>query len=181
MQLNRRTLARRLACSVGASSLLPDDLRGVVLRRLGYRLHPSALARHGCTWLGDPGDVIIGPHCFINVGCVLDGPVTLEKGAKLGHGVTIVSGHHDFTNHSRRAGAEVVRAVTIGAGCWLGANVTVLPGVRIGAGAVVAAGAVVTADVEPDTLVGGVPARLIRRLASEPDTSFGHDEAGAGR
>ena len=47
---------------------------------------------------------------------------------------------------------------------WLGANVTILPGVTIGEGAIVAAGAVVTKDVAPRTVVGGVPAREIRGI-----------------
>jgi acetyltransferase-like isoleucine patch superfamily enzyme len=52
----------------------------------------------------------------------------------------------------------------IGDRVWIGANATVLAGVTIGHGAVVAAGAVVTRDVAPDTVVGGVPARVIRNL-----------------
>ena len=47
---------------------------------------------------------------------------------------------------------------------WLGANVTILQGVTIGEGAIAAAGAVVTKDVEPKTVVGGIPAKLIKRL-----------------
>jgi acetyltransferase-like isoleucine patch superfamily enzyme len=54
--------------------------------------------------------------------------------------------------------------IHIGKNVWIGANATVLAGVTIGDGAVVAAGAVVTKDVEPNTIVGGVPARLIRRI-----------------
>ena len=50
---------------------------------------------------------------------------------------------------------------------WLGSNVTVLPGVTIGEGAIVAAGAVVTKDVEPGTIVGGVPSKLIRKVSEE--------------
>jgi acetyltransferase-like isoleucine patch superfamily enzyme len=55
-------------------------------------------------------------------------------------------------------------AIHIGNGVWLGSNVTVLPGVSIGDGAVVAAGAVVTRDVDEMTVVGGVPAKLIRKI-----------------
>ena len=47
---------------------------------------------------------------------------------------------------------------------WIGANVTILPGVSIGEGAIIAAGAVVTKDVEPRTVVGGIPARILKRI-----------------
>ncbi len=48
--------------------------------------------------------------------------------------------------------------------CWIGAGATILPGVTVGENAMVAAGAVVSKDVEPNTVVGGVPARLIKRV-----------------
>lgn len=54
--------------------------------------------------------------------------------------------------------------VRIGNKVWIGANVTILPGVSIGEGAIIAAGAVVTKDVEPRTIVGGVPARILKRI-----------------
>ena len=54
--------------------------------------------------------------------------------------------------------------IHIGKNVWIGANATVLAGVTIGDGAVVAAGAVVTKDVEPNTIVGGVPAKVIKKI-----------------
>jgi acetyltransferase-like isoleucine patch superfamily enzyme len=63
----------------------------------------------------------------------------------------------------RYAGLEAL-PVTIGAGVWVGARAMIMPGVTIGDGAVIAAGAVVTKDVPPNTLVAGVPARIVREL-----------------
>ena len=54
--------------------------------------------------------------------------------------------------------------IHIGKNVWIGANATVLAGVTIGDGAVVAAGAVVTKDVEPNTIVGGIPAKVIKKI-----------------
>lgn len=66
-------------------------------------------------------------------------------------------------NPDRRADM-IPSPVRIGDKVWIGANVTILPGVTIGEGAIIAAGAVVTKDVEPRTIVGGVPAKVIKRI-----------------
>jgi acetyltransferase-like isoleucine patch superfamily enzyme len=63
-----------------------------------------------------------------------------------------------------RAGSICRKPVAIGNGTWLGANVTILPGVNVGAGVIVAAGSVVHDDVPPNTLVAGSPARVIKSL-----------------
>ena len=59
------------------------------------------------------------------------------------------------------------RPIVLEEDVWIGSNATILGGVRIGAGAIVAAGAVVTRDVAPMTIVGGVPARFIRGVRAE--------------
>lgn len=64
---------------------------------------------------------------------------------------------------ARRA-SMTFRPIHIGRNVWIGANVTITPGVTIGDGAIIAAGAVVTKDVEPLTVVGGVPAKFIKNI-----------------
>ena len=61
-------------------------------------------------------------------------------------------------------GTSYVQPIIIEAHCWIGTRAVILPGVRVGRGTTVAAGAVVTKDVEPASLVGGVPAKLIKKL-----------------
>ncbi len=64
------------------------------------------------------------------------------------------------TGGGRRAGKDVYKTIHIKEKCWIGAEVLILPGVTIGKGCVVAAGAIVTTDVEENTMVAGVPARI---------------------
>ena len=106
----------------------------------------------------------VGADVFINAGCRFQdqGGIYIGDRALIGHNCVIATLNHDM-DPARRANL-IPAPVRIGADAWLGSNVTVLPGVTIGEGAVVAAGAVVTRDVEPNTVVGGVPAKLIKRL-----------------
>lgn len=108
----------------------------------------------------------IGECCFLNSHVYIDAaaPVVLGHRVALGHHVVIITTDHAIGPGSRRAGDTVLRPVTVEDGAWIAANATLLPGVTVGAGAVVAAGAVVTCDVPPNTLVGGVPAKFIRAL-----------------
>jgi maltose O-acetyltransferase len=146
-------------------------LRTRLLRLAGFHIGP------GTTIWGAPaivgvGDIYqrlaIGTNVFLNSGCTLDlaDNITIEAEAVLGYEVMLITGTHDYRAHLRRAGPVTPKPVHIGAGSWLGARCTILPGVSIGPGAVVAAGAVVTKPVPPDVLVAGVPARVVRQLSS---------------
>ena len=66
--------------------------------------------------------------------------------------------------HSRNQGLERALPITIGDNCWFGANVTVMPGVKIGSGCVIGAGSVVTKDIPDNSLAIGVPARVIKEI-----------------
>jgi acetyltransferase-like isoleucine patch superfamily enzyme len=76
----------------------------------------------------------------------------------------ILTSSHELGPTMQRAGPLFRRPVRIGQGAWVGARSVVLPGVSIGDGAVVAAGSMVTKDVPPNVLVGGVPASVRRSL-----------------
>ena len=76
-------------------------------------------------------------------------------------GVKIISANHDPLDISKSIKSK---PIVIGKRVWLGANAIVLPGVEIGDGAIVAAGAIVTKNVEPNSVVGGNPAKILKRL-----------------
>ena len=112
------------------------------------------------------GDVVIGDHTRIGIHCTVIGPVTIGSHVNLAQGITVTALNHNFSDPSLRIDEQGVstKAVVIGDDVWIGANAVILPGVTIGSHVVVAAGAVVTKDVPANTLVGGVPAKVIKQL-----------------
>ena len=112
-----------------------------------------------------PGGVLeIGDGTYINSGASICAASSVKIGARCAIGNLSLIMDTDFHSASDHTVAPDARPVVIEDDVWLAARVTVLKGVTIGHGAVVATGAVVTKDVAPNTLVGGVPARLIRIL-----------------
>lgn len=105
------------------------------------------------TWVGH--ESLIVSACSISIGRDVD----IAPRVYIGTGT-----HKVDAANPRSAGTGVSKPVRIGDGAWLGAGCIILPGVNIGYKAVVAAGAVVAQNVEPYTMVGGVPAKLIKAL-----------------
>ena len=114
-------------------------------------------------------NLVLGTNVFINLGCRFQdtGGITIGDDTLIGHGTTITTLNH-AVDPARRADMEP-SPVTLGRRVWLGANVTVLPGVTVGDGAIIGAGSVVTKDVAADSIVAGVPARLIRATGFSSD------------
>lgn len=112
-------------------------------------------------------NIHIGGHVTFNAGvCIQDqGGVWIGEGSLLGHNVVLATLNHDL-NPAKRS-ALYPAPIVIGRNVWIGSNATVLQGVTIGDGAVVAAGAVVNKDVPANTVVGGVPAKVIRKIEVE--------------
>lgn len=109
-------------------------------------------------------NITLGKNVFFNSGCKLQdqGGITIDDSSLIGHNVVLATLNHCLEPGHRR---DLCPApIHIGKNVWIGANATVLPGVTIGDGAVIAAGAVVAKDVQANTLVGGVPAKLIKRI-----------------
>jgi len=112
--------------------------------------HPESL-RFGSS-------VAVGENVVLRAG----GGLTIGNRVLIAAGAAIVTVGHPL--EPPRWGEVTAFPVVIGDDVWIGVNAVVLPGVTIGNGAVVAAGAVVTEDVPPFTLVGGVPARVLRNV-----------------
>ena len=112
------------------------------------------------------GDVVIGDYTRIGIHNTIIGPVTIGSHVNLAQGITVTALNHNFADKNKRIDEQGVstKPVVIGDDVWIGANAVILPGVTIGKHAVVAAGAVVTTDVPENTVVGGVPAKVIKKL-----------------
>ena len=109
-------------------------------------------------------NITIGKNVFINSGCCFQdqGGIRIGDGCFIGHQVVFATIDHDLD--PKRRAENHVAPIVLGKNVWVGSHATILKGVTIGDGSVVAAGAVVTKDVPPMTVVGGVPARVIRKI-----------------
>lgn len=118
---------------------------------------------------GDPARVSVAPTAAVNNALfnVQSGRITVEDHAFFGQNVCLLTGTHEIDAPLEQRVTAIPREgrdIIIRRGAWLASNTTVLGPCVIGEMAVVAAGAVVTRDVEPYTVVGGVPARVIGRV-----------------
>ncbi len=146
-----------------ASPAFPRPLRWRALAICGLDVERSAIASGGHY---GGRRISIGRGSFLNIGVVLDNSAPIEIGERvqIGPGVMLLTGSHELGAPDGRAGADVAAPITVGRGSWIGARVTVLPGVSIGEGCVIGAGAVVTKDCQAHGVYTGVPSRRVRDL-----------------
>lgn len=152
--------------------------RAKAKQRALEKLIPSAVGKDFCAFAPfycEYGvNIHVGKECFVNYnGIFLDvSPITLGDGVWIGANVTLATPNHPLLAEERlnadypdgRHDLEFSDPITIKDGCWICSGVTVCGGVTIGENSVVAAGSVVTRDVPPNSLVAGVPARVIRMI-----------------
>ena len=106
----------------------------------------------------------LGKNVFINHACTfLDlGGIIVEDDVLIGPKVSLITENHPVNPKERKI--LVLKSVTVKRNAWIGANSTILPGVTIGENSVVAAGSVVTRDVPANTVVAGVPAKIVKTI-----------------
>ena len=180
----RRTKFRSVILRIQGSVFLSDRIRRWLLNYAGAKIHPTATVRHSC-WLAS-ADIVMGRNAMLNNFAYYDGGarLTLEDGARVAaYSIFTTSTHPHSGDPARRSSPSIIVApITVKAGSWIMARVTVNPGVTIEHGCMIGAGCVVTEDTEPNGLyvnvagaTGTVRARRIRDLVDFDgvETKFG--------
>lgn len=155
--------ARRITFLLNTAYRTPEEVREILSELFGYKV-PDSLRVFPPFYTDYGKNIKIGEGVFINACCHFQdhGGVTIGDGCQIGHNVVFATLNHELEPERRKTTRPA--SITLGKNVWIGSNATILPGVTIGDNAVVAAGAVVTKDVAPDTVVGGVPAKFIKRI-----------------
>ena len=157
---------------LGSSYLANQYARPFILRLLGFQIGKACYIRPGITMQSKKHNFSIGDHSTMNMFCYIDAPSPIQIGryCNIGPSVYFINGTHQVHSNFKTLRPTIkTRPIIVEDFVWIAANVTILNSVRIGQGSVVAAGALVTKDVPPNCLVGGVPAKIIKYLDPSPD------------
>lgn len=155
--------AMRVTSQINNAYHTPDEIRALFSELIGkpvdegFGLFPPFYTDCG-------KNITVGKNVFLNSCCCFQdqGGITIGDGALIGHRVVLATINHGFAPGDRAT--NYPSPIVIGRKVWIGSGAVVLPGVTIGDNAVIAAGAVVTRDVPPGTIAGGVPAKRIRNI-----------------
>lgn len=155
--------ARRITFQLNTVYHTPDEIRVLLSDLFGYQV-PRSFRVFPPFYTDFGKNIRIGEDVFINACCHFQdhGGVVLGDGCQIGHNVVFATLNHDLSPATRKN--TYPAPIVLGKNVWVGSNATILQGVTIGDNAVIGAGAVVTKDVETNTVVGGIPARFIRNI-----------------
>lgn len=153
----------KISMEINSNYHTPEELVELMSKLTGkkvdssFRMYPPFYADFG-------KNITFGKNVFLNGGCKFQdqGGIIIGDNCLIGHNAVLATANHSLNPAENRKLSYA--PIKICDNVWLGANVTVLQGVTIGEWAVVAAGAVVTKNVEPYTIVGGVPAKFIKKV-----------------
>lgn len=143
------------------------SLRIFYFKRFGLKIEYKSYINMS-SYILSPSKISIGHHTHINRGCLLDGRgwCFIGNNVSISFNVSLISGGHDI--HSKTFNG-MYYPIKIEDDVWIGANASILQNVTIGRGSVVASGSIVTKNVAPYTIVGGVPAKPIGKRPKDLD------------
>ena len=141
-------------------------IKCAILRSMGHRIGTGTTIVSPVYFIAQAD---IGDNCWINRGFTThgNGIVRIGNNCDIAPDVSFLTGGHAIGGSDRRAGPGEIYEITVGNGCWIGSRVTILGNTTVGDGCVIASCACVARDIPANTLAGGVPAKIIRRLADE--------------
>lgn len=159
-EMRRATAAATMKFNTGGGPACVKD----IFRRSfpGLILNPPFYCDYG-------ENVHLGSNVFINFNCSIlaCARVVIGDHCYIGPNVQLYTAIHPLDPEERNKGVNMARPINIGANCWLGGGVIILPGVDIGEGSTVGAGSVVTRSIPPRSLAAGNPCRVLRSLDAE--------------
>ena len=158
--------ALKITAEINGSYHEPEELRQLLSQLFGEPVDSTVMLFP--PFYTDCGkNTHLGKNVFVNMGCKFQdqGGIFIGDGSLIGHNVVLATLNHALPAQERAT--LIPCPIHIGKNVWIGSNATVLAGVTIGDGAIVAAGAVVTKDVPENTIVGGVPAVVLREVPSQ--------------
>lgn len=155
--------ARKITFRLNSAYHDPDQTRAILSEVFGYEV-PATLRVFPPFYTDFGKNIHIGENVFINACCHFQdhGGVYIGDGCQIGHNVVFATLNHGIAPEDRQN--TYPAPIVLGRNVWVGSNSTILQGVTIGDNAIIAAGAVVTKDVPADTIVGGVPAKFIKKI-----------------
>ena len=155
--------ALKLTAELNNKYHTPEEIRGIFSKIIGKPVDES-FGMFPPFYTDCGKNITVGKNVFINMGCKFQdqGGIFIDDGALIGHNVVLATLNHELDPENRAS--MIPKPIRIGKNVWVGSNAVILPGVTVGDGAVVAAGAVVTKDVAENTVVGGVPAKFIKKI-----------------
>ena len=155
--------ARRITFRLNTAYHTQDEVRGLLSELFGYEV-PESLRVFPPFYADFGKNITVGEGVFINACCHFQdhGGVIIGDGCQIGHNVGFATLNHGLAPEERHT--TYPAPIVLGKNVWIGSNATILQGVTIGDNVVIGAGAVVTRDLEANTVAAGVPAQFIKSI-----------------
>lgn len=155
--------ARKLTCELNGKYHTMKEILEILSLLFGYKV-PETTRVFPPFYTDFGRNTKLGKNVFINACCQFQdqGGIEIGDNCLIGHNVVLATLNHDMRPEKRWI--CIPKPIKIGNNVWIGSNSTILSGVTIGDNSVIAAGSVVTKDVAPNVVVGGIPAKFIKNI-----------------